>query len=154
MLRLQSGIPEEQGRRLQYLSILAPVIDPVPARQPSVLMEVIVLVVVGVVVVVGAFVMGLMIMVMDGGEAVMLVLEGMGVTMMVVVGVAMLLVAVFVGVFVLMMVVVAMTMLMRVFAVAHCCLSSRMDGKIPMMVGTDRSLGKVQISAATRRVAR
>jgi len=49
------------------------------------LMEVIVLVVVGVVVVVGAFVMGIMIMVVDGGQAVMFVGEGMGVAVVMVV---------------------------------------------------------------------
>ncbi len=67
---------------------------------------------------------------------------------------AMLLVAVFVVVFVLVMVVVAMTMLMRVLAVAHGCSSSRVDRRISLMVGTDRSLGKMQLSAADRCAAR
>jgi hypothetical protein len=56
-----------------------------PSRRPSVLMEVIVLVVVGVIVFVGAFVMGLMVMAMDGGEAVVIVLEGVGVAVVMVV---------------------------------------------------------------------
>jgi hypothetical protein len=57
----------------------------------------------------------------------------------------MLLVTVFMGVFVLVMMVVAMGMAMLVFAVAHGCLSSRVDRKIFLMVGFDCSLGKMQI---------